>query len=497
MKSQIIRNAFISLVTALLCQPVTSQYMWSTPQPITDSIADNRNAVVVELLLHGTWGNYIFWERSGDTTATAIYYRNLYAADETTAMHETANVHYRNPRFISTSWTDDDTLCYFFYESDEGGNYDIYYQILTLDGFTEPQFLANSAVDESHFRCSGSGAMTWQEDDKIKYALLEKNWNGPFTLSSSVTVDSIACFSPDLPDDYFGATPYYIAWLKGDSGQAAVYYSERTWPDGTWSSPMLLTDEGNNQSLRFSANPCYGATNMGDFLVWDQVANGEHTIRIHNMYEGDFTGEFQQQSPFMPVYGDYIVPMDADEFYGYMTFVNSQSGDGDIYVNDYEWPLPGNLEGYVNLSDSPNEDSHPDLFNGRCHDYWCDLVLTFESYRNDHWQIFYSTSELMCAGGTQESEKSEPINLQLSPNPASSSCDISYTLQRNEYVSLSMISPLGQKFEVFERKFQGQGAHTIHLEFGSISSGTLQPGIYLVRLQTGNRVECRKLVIAR
>ncbi len=148
-------------------QTILSQEPWSEPQAITDSLADNTNAMVREILFGDNYDFFVFWERSENEDATAIYYRRLYPLDAPAALLEAPGVHFRNPQIVRAPYGSGsyDTLYYFFYESDEAGSSDIYYMAYTTDGFTEPAVLAGSPVEETHFRCNDGGTLTWQEGD--------------------------------------------------------------------------------------------------------------------------------------------------------------------------------------------------------------------------------------------------------------------------------------------------------------------------------------------
>ena len=477
---------------------VSAQYdFWTEPQAVTDSLTDNRNAVIAELCLHGVWGNYIFWERTIDTATTEIYYRNLYTADMPQPHVGEPGVHYRNPRFIMTSFVDDDTLAYFFYESNAPGNFDIYYQILTMDGFTLPALLASSPTDDFQFRCNDGGDLVWQEGDKIKYASLDISWNHPFTISDPVTIDSIDCYSPEVPGTGNYNAPSYIAWMKGSPGNAAIWYSTYGWQTRSWSSPELFREQSNYESLRFEMEPCYGATAGGPVMTWDSIAGGVHTIRLHDMYMGNFSSEFQQVSPFKPVYGSYMIPMDDDNFFGYLTFINSEAGNGDIFVNDWDGWLSEQIEGYNNLSDSPFEETNPGFFNGRCYMYSCDLVLTWESLRNGHWQIFYSTAEMACAGGTPETGMETDLNLLVSPNPASSEIGISYTLSADSQVSILLSTLDGRQVTILDKEYQVKGDHALKINPNKEITGNISEGLILITLQTSRGTVTRKIILIK
>jgi len=86
-----------------------------------------------------------------------------------------------------------------------------------------------------------------------------------------------------------------------------------------------------------------------------------------------------------------------------------------------------------------------------------------------------------------------PVNLSIYPNPVSGAnhqLEIRFTLTEPTHVEISIVSGMGRKIEVIGSGTRGIGSHQVSWRIPD-----LPKGLYLIRLQTGNGVETRKLII--
>ncbi len=496
MKAKALHSAFL-IIVALLVQThnISAQVeFWTTPLPISDSVSDNRNAIIKYLFYNDSWDNFIFWERSLDSNSTEIYSRNFYTQDEPVGVVTGGNYHFTNPQIIFTyDYSFGDTLFYLFYQSDQNGNADIFYKVYTTDGYTEPQLFAGTSAEESHFRCNDGGSMVWQEDDKIKFSQLTREWNAPFTFSDPVTIDSNNCSSPEIPPTFSYGWQNYITWLKKETDSASVWYS--AW-DGSWSEPILLFGSGNNESPGFAMSVCpYMDDPYNITLSWENISGNSHTIYAYRFESDFFTSEFHQENDFLPMIGNLTIPVEDFSLMGLMTFVNSDGQNDEIYISDdfydYISPYP---EDYVNLSQSPYRETNPKLFNGTCPIDVCDLILTWESYRNEHWQLFYSISEIGCYGGIADQSAIKETTMNISPNPARNECDINYTINEDASVSIQLCTLDGRQLALVDMNYLQKGTYTYHLNFDQIFPGSNYSGMFMVRLQAGGSSVSQKVI---
>jgi hypothetical protein len=82
--------------------------------------------------------------------------------------------------------------------------------------------------------------------------------------------------------------------------------------------------------------------------------------------------------------------------------------------------------------------------------------------------------------------------MQNYPNPFNSSTTIEFTLPKNEYVSLTIYSMLGQQIATIAKGNYSSGKHQLQWNFANTSSG-----IYFYKLQTRNYSQTKKLILIK
>ena len=91
---------------------------------------------------------------------------------------------------------------------------------------------------------------------------------------------------------------------------------------------------------------------------------------------------------------------------------------------------------------------------------------------------------------TEEVVQPDIFEMQLRPNPASETTILDFNLADNAQVSISLYNLMGQEVRSYRSTYLLAGIHQEQLKVND-----LQAGVYLVRLQVGNRTAVRKLVI--
>ncbi|MCF6171530.1 MAG: hypothetical protein L3J66_11185 [Bacteroidales bacterium] len=82
MKSFLKTTPATLLVLLAISMPLRAQWdVWSAAAPLSDSVSDNRNAVV-QWLEFVENDYYVFWENSTDSLSTSIVYKKFYGDDE-------------------------------------------------------------------------------------------------------------------------------------------------------------------------------------------------------------------------------------------------------------------------------------------------------------------------------------------------------------------------------------------------------------------------------
>jgi hypothetical protein len=395
--------------------------------------------------------------------------------------------HCTNPRIIATQGFDDDSLFYLFYESDQNGNSDIFYQVYTTNGFTEPALLAGTPENETHLRCNNYGMMSWQEGDKIKAAYLDI-YNPPLTITEPVDLDSGNCSMPDVSVGYYDI---YVAWVKQEGDSSFIY---KDYWNGSFQEPERVVGAPEISSLKFASGTCFDEAPV---LSWEKIENGIHTIQAVSLWDtfNRFTGEFQQESAFSPSMSIYYVPVETFYESGNLTFVYGAGQANDVYINSDDFTIMEQIDSYRNISQSPNEEANPAIFQGEFTGYpYRDMFIIWESMRNDHWQLFYSYKSFFCGGGINEQPVASINGLNIFPNPVKNTCDISYMLEERSAVSIAICSPDGKQVSLQDNIIQEKGGHSYHLDFSQLFPGNIYTGLYLVKVQAGNSSVSQKVI---
>jgi hypothetical protein len=94
--------------------------------------------------------------------------------------------------------------------------------------------------------------------------------------------------------------------------------------------------------------------------------------------------------------------------------------------------------------------------------------------------------------GIKINASTDPFKLSNYPNPFSSQTTINYTLSKRGFVNLIVYDLTGQELARPVNKEQSAGAYQVEFDPSGLKSG-----IYFYRLQSGNLVETKKLIIRR
>ena len=78
------------------------------------------------------------------------------------------------------------------------------------------------------------------------------------------------------------------------------------------------------------------------------------------------------------------------------------------------------------------------------------------------------------------------------PNPFNPATEISYSLPQNSFVTLKVLDILGNEVQVLVTENQNAGNHTVIFDAGNFTSG-----IYLYKLEAGNFVETKKMILLK
>jgi len=89
----------------------------------------------------------------------------------------------------------------------------------------------------------------------------------------------------------------------------------------------------------------------------------------------------------------------------------------------------------------------------------------------------------------------EPVAAQITqnyPNPFNPTTRILYSIPSEKFVTLKVYDILGREIQILVNQFQKAGTYSVIFHAGELSSG-----IYFYKLQTGNFVETKKMLLLR
>lgn len=474
-------KTFIFFLFAILSGfPLKAQYfIWSEPVPLTDSLSDNTNACLYVGDPLFSWGNSILvWEQSDDSVSTAIYARNLDTMEDPFPLLSQPGVHFRNPQRILT----DDQQIWFFllYETDLNGNWDIYSVQYLRDGtLTSPVPLCGTSADELNFRWN-SDLLTWQRNGAILVSDYSP-YNGFPPGTEPLVLDSGNCQNP--------ACSYaYCVWEKVVGSISRVWYAEHDYTGGQWiwTTPEVADSSGDNSRLFLgeATHPSIMAYQNKENDLWKIIG-----VDLYDMEEIEMP-YFPLSNNVAPWFLEVMIPVDPISWspFAFLTWASDTTGIMEIFANSE----PGSQD-YINISENDVPDSSPRLY-AIYNSNVIRVYLIWESYRNDHWQLWMTYQDII-TGIPDEEGIGSMRKVAVCPNPFSETTTIRFNTSDGSGYRMQVFSSNGQ--EVLSRRgtIQQPGLQEITWD-GSTDRGEKPPaGMYLIIILTENQILQGKVIL--
>ena len=476
-----IRIVFYSYLIFIFSYSCYSQSLnWSVPQSLTDSLSDNNNPIVITISDKG----FMFWEKSTDSLSTAIYMRNITDMNEPVELLDSNDVHYRNPQFIRFSGNPmPDTLFYMLYETDQNGNFDIYYLKYCQDGnFYGPEPAIVTPNNDQHLRVEG-GKLVWEQEGNIMYSHIEGPFGGPYSFTEPIIIDENDCLNPVIG-------PISIAYEKSVNDTSQIYYTLYDSQSSTWLPPEELYTVGYNTSLSFIDNGIWGSNCPS--LLWESRQGDSWKLFVYDFSLQELHDlEIQSSLQLYPSGLNIAIWLIKQNNYlelSYLTFVKNENGNDDIFVNEQHSILQ-----FFNLSTSEYKDTNPRLVVGRY--YWGTYHIydIWESYRNGHWQLFMSKMELVVSIGEHDNcDKS--FDFEIFPNPFYENLRINYSLKSECLVEISIYDYRGKYITTLIKKWESAGTYSYLWNAKDDQNKSISPGLYFVRFTANNSLVIKKII---
>lgn len=476
------------LIPAFIC---AQNWDWTPAVAITDSVTDNRNAIVIDLDFYMGDDYYIFWEKSADTASTQIYAMSYYSQENPIAVTE-GDFHHTDPAILNPDWYyPPETLFYLFYLSDEDGDVDIYYKIYAEGLLSDPVCFINTPGDEKHLRSNSSSGLTWEYEGTIKYAGLRKDGGGPFYFTDIFTVDSLLCRNPELEvigDGSSGET--FLAYEKVINDSSKVMLSQWDYMLDEWMGPEMVYDSGHSTNLRFEESTF---SQVATTLTWDRTdAGGHRKIILYDPWYGDFLPiDANPLNAWSPSVFNIFVGVREIWFFAMLTFILEENGQTDVYGGEQSiWEYSN----YINLSSSPAAERNPHLWNGYMYYYYQNVLNIWESYRNGHWQLWTSRIDVPIAGSVSETGNSPAEELHIFPNPFTGLINVYFHSAQEGTGQLYLCDQTGRNIGMLAKvKFNsGENRWKVH---PAVETGKEIPGgVYYLKLVSGEKILSQKII---
>jgi len=481
------KQLIISLLLFVTCISSKGQswWEWSDPAPLTDSVSDNINAD-----LYHKWSSpdeqvFMVWEKSFDTLSTVIFFDNILDTNDAIAILSDSLIHYSFPRIMDASNAQyPDEEFYIIYETDENGSIDIYYITYMYNGsFSQPLPIINTPDDEKNFDI-GTERIWW---DKSGYSRNSVSYirNDSLFIINLMQDGAILYWSEenfidfpvnDRPLTLGTGYASEVKYLKADTVDKHIF---RTWCDqnGNWSSPEVF----------FDSTDC---RNMDDILhyeglIWSTYRDSVWKITHNSYYPGFYTYNISKETPFDPAAVGFAIGVDFLD--GWVFIPYSENDTNEIYISNEPWPWGTE---FVDFTNSGTSNRNPNSFEGEAEGgwYYCWYdYLVWESYRNQHWQIWCSKA-IQCAGSIEDVDITHRF-INSHPNPFTSETTIEFTLTDQELVIADIFDQQGRNVAKIADNIFDPGTHQLRWNASSLPSG-----VYIVKMMVGERVYTSKII---
>ncbi len=472
--------------------PFWTLAQFPVPMALTDSFSDHRNPDILSLQ---NYQSLIVWESSDSPDSASIHgtlmtFWGIPAAAEFKILGQ-SGVHFTHPKLMFSNHTSippQDTLCYLFYESDASGNKDILYlKYLSNGQFAGPYVFATSVGNETNLSISNSGVfqdvtLSWKAKDKVM--VTRALWNTVqqrYIWDSIFVLDSGIVNNPVVSDDGM-----VVAWEKDMAGQSQIFWSEFNFTGMNWSSPAMFSLPGNH----FGISQVKGLFGLpaGQF-IWQATDGNQHSVICESI--SPVWGSYSYSSPFQmndPVAAAAFIPVKntLNPTIGLSAYSGDSLGNPEIFVN---WMTPD----AINLSNNPSADERPEVFilTGLGNMVYR-LVLTWESFRNGHWQLWYTAMDI--SGSTAFTDR-EDTHFYGAPNPFRDRLSLSYSLPGDQEVRFRVLNSMGML--LYETPvIQGvKGQNSIDFSsYFTQDERILTPGLYFVEMRMKTEKKTIKLL---
>ncbi len=214
--------------------------------------------------------------------------------------------------------------------------------------------------------------------------------------------------------------------------------------------------------------------------------NGQLTGQygVHSRYESDLIGKFQSQIVYG---GDSLKYIDnLPDYIFNMIYDNYEYVDSVLYADAAAKTFAGNTNDnvYYNKFWEISKNFTIDLFKKASYRVTCVIYTAWVNADNQISSIDNISDNVL-------------LNYNLNqnyPNPFNPGTSIQYTISSRQLVSLKVYDLLGREVATLVNEEQPEGTYNVQF---TINNAQLSSGTYFYRLQAGNFVETRKMILLK
>lgn len=432
--------------------------------------------------IHVVWydnrqgSNRIFYKRSVDAGATW--------SDDIALSSGSATSEYP----AIAAW---DQSVHVVWEDNRDGDVEIYYK-RSLDGGLNwgPDIrLTYNASYSGHLSIAALASqvhVVWMDTRHYYYEIYYlrsldngESWGTETRLTNDV-------FYSDYPSVAAWDSLVHVVWYDGRDNQGnandEIYYKRSSDSGATWSQDIRLTND-----VAGSTYPSIAASGAGVHVVWMDTRSGNYEIYYKHSLDAGLSWNDDQRLTDNVTWSEF--PSVAAS--GSMVHVVwTDQGDGNreiFYLSSIDGGTSWSAETRLTYAFGESEYSSVVASGSAVHVAW-------EDNRDGNREIYYKrnpTGNLGVASITT-GILNRPLKGWNYPNPFRGKTNIRFSLSAPAHFRLEVYNALGQQVASLISQEMAAGLHERKWE-----AGNMPGGIYLYRLQAGNREETGKMILLR
>ncbi|NJD22613.1 MAG: T9SS type A sorting domain-containing protein [Melioribacter sp.] len=377
------------------------------------------------------------------------------------------------------------------------GNFEEYYKRSVDGGITwGPEIrLTNNIYKSLHPSIFVSGLnvhIVWNDNRDGNYEVYYKNsLDGGDTWSADLRLSNTAGKSW-TPAVAVSGSVIHVVWHDSTAGNWEIFYKRSTDGGVNWGADTRLT---NNSAI--SEYPTLAVSGSIVHIAWNDYRNGTlSNIYYKRSTDGGISWGADTKLTMKNNNNDSFASLAVNGSNVHLTFNSYRSKNYDIIYNTSSnngttWGSDVLLTTNSAVSNVPSI-----AVSGS------NVHVIFRDWREGANSEIYYKRYLPATGKIPknrvtdvEQEETLPVDFQLMqnyPNPFNPTTTISFSIPQAEYATLKVYDVIGREVAALVNEFKDAGNYNFNFDASKLSSG-----IYLYRLQAGNFVDVKRMILMK